>query len=263
VTKSSYLKSCLSPPSKLFIPIAKATVPLSQRSKAFAVYAYPCIGQLRFLNTRLAHHPSYPTVLARLRAGATLLDAGCCFAQELRHLVREGIPSTQLYGFDLKPRFIEFGYDLFRDRDLFQATLLVGDVLAEPGSKGSGGLDTLVGEMDVVFASSFLHLWDWADMKVVAKRLVAFTRQAPGAVVLGRQLGSLTAGSRSMPMEGGSSYWHNVESMREFWEEVGEETETRWAVEGGLREEEEITENMGHAWAEPSMRILWWTAVRQ
>ncbi len=65
-----------------------------------------------------------------------------------------------------------------------------------------------------------------------------------------------------MPMEGGSSYWHNVESMREFWKEVGEETETRWAVEGVLREEE-ITENMGHAWAEPSMRILWWTAVRQ
>jgi len=50
--------------------------------------------------------------------------------------------------------------------------------------------------------------------------------------------------------------------MREFWKEVGEETETRWAVEGVLREEE-ITENMGHAWAEPSMRILWWTAVRQ
>ncbi len=86
------------------------------------------------------------------------------------------IPSTQLYGFDLEPRFVEFGYDLFRDRDLFQATLLAGDVLAEPGSKGCGGLDTLVGEMDVVFASSFLHLWDWADMEAVAKRLVAFTR---------------------------------------------------------------------------------------
>jgi len=256
------LESYLFPPPKFLSPISKATAP-SQRSKAFAICAYACIGQLRFLNTRLAHHPSYSTVLARLQAGASFLDAGCCFAQELRYLVREGIPSTQLSGFDLEPRFIDFGYDLFRDRNRFKATLLAGDVLAEPGSLESGGLDGLVGKMDVVFASSFLHLWDWTDMKAVAKRLVAFTRKEPGAVVLGRQLGSLTPGSYSMPTRGGSNYRHNVESMQKFWVEVGKETESRWEVEGGLQEGEEVTENRGHAWAEPNMRILWWTAVRQ
>lgn len=201
--------------------------------------------------------------MARLRAGATFLDAGCCFAQELRYLARAGIPAPQLHGFDFEPRFLDFGYDLFRDRDRFRATLLTGDVLAAPGSAGSGNLDTLVGKMDVVFASSFLHLWDWADIKAVATRLVAFTSREAGAVVLGRQLGSLTAGSRSMPTHGVSNYRYNVQSMREFWGEVGKETGTRWEVEGGLQEGAEVTENMGYAWAEPDMRILWWTAVRQ
>ncbi len=201
--------------------------------------------------------------MARLRAGATFLDAGCCFAQELRYLVRAGIPSTQLHGFDFEPRFLDFGFDLFRDRDRFKATLLTGDVLAAPGGMACGGLDTLVGKMDVVFASSFLHLWDWADMKAVAKRLVAFTVKKPGTVVLGRQLGSLTAGSRSMPTHRRSHYRHNVESMRKFWGEVGEETGSKWEVEGGLQEGKEVNENMQHAWAEPEMRILWWTAVSQ
>ncbi|KAL9074714.1 MAG: hypothetical protein Q9161_002083 [Pseudevernia consocians] len=235
---------------------------LNLRDKAFALHTYACIGQLRFLTPSLPSHPTYPTVLALLRAGATYLDAGCCFAQELRYLVHAGIPSAQLHGFDLEPAFYDHGYELFRDRATLAATFAPGDVLAAPGSPGSGGLDAFVGAMDVVFASSFLHVWDWAEMVAAATRLVGFARPRRGSRVLGRQLGGVRAGSHAMPTKGGSNFRHNVESMRRFWEQVGRETGSEWEVEAGLYDGEELKGNTAHTWSEPGMKMIWWSAVR-
>ena len=87
---------------------------------------------MRFLTYNLSLLPFYITVLERIRSGATFLDAGSCFGQEIRYLVQDGVPSSQLYGFDLEPEFIELGYQIFRDRDKLQATFVSGDILAEP-----------------------------------------------------------------------------------------------------------------------------------
>ena len=235
---------------------------LPQRDKAFAVDTYACIGQLRFLNASLPSQPSYPAILSLLRSGATYLDAGCCFAQELRYLAHAGIPSDQLYGFDLEPRFYECGYELFRDRETLQATFVSGDVLAKPNSGESGGLDTLVGQMDVVFANSFLHVWDWEDMIEATKRLVSFTKPKKGSIVLGRQLGSVNACSHQMPTKGGSNWRHNAESMERFWRQVGKETGSEWKVEAALDDGAELKGNKGHNWSEPEMRMISWSAVR-
>ena len=202
-------------------------------------------------------------MLSRLRSGATFLDAGCCFGQEIRSLVQAGIPSSQLYGFDLEQRFTDLGYELFQDRDRLQATFLSGDVLAEPGSKESGQLDELLGKIDIVLASSFLHVWDWDDMLVAIKRLVSFTKPQAGSMVVGRQMGSSVAGSFSMPTKKGSNYRHNVESMQKMWKQLGAETGTEWKVEGSLYEAEELRRNMHLSWAEPNMCALWFTATRQ
>ena len=58
---------------------------------------------------------------------------------------------------------MELGYQLFRDRDKLQATFVSGDVLAPSASPEGAELITLEGKMDVVFASSFLHVWDWNE----------------------------------------------------------------------------------------------------
>lgn len=235
-----------------------------QRDKAFSLGTYACIGQLRFLNASLPSHPSYPAILSLLlRSGATYLDAGCCFAQELRYLVRAGVPSKQLYGFDIEPEYFEYGYELFCDRDTLQATFVAGDVLAEPGAEKSGGLDGLVERMDVVFANSFLHVWDWDEMLVATKRLVSFTKAKKGSMVVGRQLGSVKASSHEMPTKGGSNWRHDVESMKKFWKQVGEETGSEWDVEAALDDGAELKENKGHSWSEPGMRMISWSAVRR
>ena len=235
---------------------------LLQRDKAFTLGTYACIGQLRFLNASLPSHPSYPAILSLLRRGASYLDAGCCFAQELRYLVHAGIPSTQLYGFDIEPKFFEYGYDLFRDRKTLQAIFVPGDIIAESNSKEGSELDNLVGQMDVVFANSFLHVWDWHDMIVATKRLVSFTKANKGSMVVGRQLGSVNAISHAMPTKGGSNWRHNVQSMERFWKQVGEETGSEWKVEAALDDGAELKENKGHTWSEPGMRMISWSAVR-
>ena len=202
-------------------------------------------------------------VINSLQNGAAFLDSGCCFGQEIRYLVHSyHIPATQLYGFDLEPRFTNFGYELFRDRGSLNATFLSGDITAAPESSGAGDLDSLVGRMDIVFASSFLHVWDWDDMMHATKRLVSFLKPRPGSMVVGRQLGSLVAGSHAMPTKTGCNYRHNVESMRRFWEQIGREMNMRWTLEGGLYEGEETIGNQGASWSEPNMRMLWFMAVR-
>ena len=218
---------------------------------------------MRFLTYNLARLPFYKRLLERLRSGATFLDAGCCFGQEIRYLVRDGVDSAQLYGFDLEPEFLELGYELFRDRGKLQAKFLSGDVLASPAEPGGQQLAKLQGQIDIIFASSFLHVWDWDDMIRAAKCLVSLTRSQPGSMIVGKQLGSVQARQYKMPTSSGFNFRHNAESMRLFWQQVGKETGTRWNVEADIYQGHELTENRDHAWSEPDMRMVWFSAMRE
>ncbi|KAL2045828.1 hypothetical protein ABVK25_012033 [Lepraria finkii] len=237
---------------------------LALRDKAFAIWSYACIGQVRFLDYTLPHHPYYTPTLDRLRSGANLLDAGCCFGQELRFLVhKEGIPANQLYGCDLEPGFVEIGYELFRDKGRFGAHMLSGDLLADPKAPEAEQLKLLERSMDVVHVASVLHSWGWDDMICVAKRLVGFTRPKPGSMIVGNQMGSLNAGEYPMPTGKAFNYRHNVETMERFWKQVGEETGSEWKVESGLFLPAVVKENQGQSWAknDQGLRMIWFMAT--
>ena len=239
---------------------------LAIRDEAFAIWSYACIGQVRFLDYTIPHHPYYAPTLSRLRSGgAHFLDAGCCFGQELRFLAHnDQIPAAQLYGLDLEPAFIEMGYALFRDKDRFAAHMLSGDLMADPTAPEAQQLERMAGDMDIVHVASVLHSWAWDDMLHVAKRLVSLTRPAPGSMIIGNQMGSLNAGEYPMPTGTGCNYRHDVASMERFWEQVGEETGSRWKVESGLFLPAAVKENLEHSWAksDPGLRMIWFMATR-
>ncbi|KAL9066105.1 MAG: hypothetical protein Q9161_007763 [Pseudevernia consocians] len=238
---------------------------LALRDEAFAIWSYACIGQVRFLDYTLPHHPYYAPTLARLRSGARFLDAGCCFGQELRFLAHnEQIPAEQLYGLDLEPGFMEMGYTLFRDKDRFDAHMLSGDLMADPAAPEAQELAELDAGMDVVYVASVLHCWAWDDMIRATKRLVSLTRAVPGSMIIGNQMGSLNAGEYPMPTGKGCNYRHDVASMERFWKQVGEETGSRWEVESGLFYPAAVKENSEHSWAkaDPGLRMIWFMATR-
>lgn len=79
--------------------------------------------------------------------------------------------------------------------------------------------------MDIVYAASIFHLFDWGQQVKVAERVVGLLKKRKGSVVVGRQRGNST------PMEyehktnqGGTMFRHNEESWREMWRLVAEKT---------------------------------------
>lgn len=227
-----------------------------QRDKAWALVPYPCIGRFRFLELSISQQPCYPRVLSFLKephSQHTLLDIGCCFAQDVRKLVYDGVPSENLYACDLERDFLTLSYDLFKDVDTMKGHLFTANALEEVDAP----LDELQGKMDVVYAGSFLHLFNWDDQLRICKRIIKTLKPAKGSLLFGRQIGAVRAGEREMlPAVGGERpmVWrHDAHSFKRLWEVAGSETGTKWKtwsqLDGG--------EGMVHNWnGDPVCRLI-------
>jgi ubiquinone/menaquinone biosynthesis C-methylase UbiE len=204
-----------------------------QRDKAFAIFPYPCIGRWRFLDLYVTSTPQYPTLIERLKGGDSLLDVGCCFGHILRQLAHDGAPASNIAGTDLRPEFVDLGYELFRDRDTFAAPFITGDIL-DPANTSLAVLD---GKYDILHTASFFHLFGWDDQVRVGERIVRFFKPDADALVLGRQVGTFSPVTvEEFKKSGGRRYLHNVETMQNLWDEIGKRTATKWKVSGRLFE---------------------------
>lgn len=89
-----------------------------QRNEAFVLHPWPCIGRLRFLCPSLPTYAAYPRILTKLKSdsSAALLDVGCCFGQDLRKLVLDGVDPSQLAALDLVPRVLRDGQEALSRR---------------------------------------------------------------------------------------------------------------------------------------------------
>lgn len=170
----------------------------------------------------------YPQLVARLqRPDARFLDLGCCFGQEIRRLVYDGVPSAHCIGTDLRPEFFELGYALFRDQGSCEARFFAADVL-EDGAE----MKALDGSVDVVCAGSFFHLFPRPKQVQVAARVTRLLKRDCEAVIVGRQVGSITPGLYTHDTnQNGGMYRHDADSWRELWDEVGTAAGVKFEVE--------------------------------
>lgn len=181
---------------------------------------------LQFLDLSIGRSQQYAEVLERVKKGDQFLDVGCCFGQDIRRLVFDGAPVENVHGSDLLQAFLELGYDLFLDHDkLPRSTFFAADIFAP-----TSPLDELAGNVDMIHAASFFHLFGYEDSQTVAKKFVAILRKKPGSMVLGRQMGNKNPGEFEHKAGKGSMYRHNPESFKKWWDEVGEATGTKWNV---------------------------------
>lgn len=202
-----------------------------QRDAAWVVFPYPCIGCFRFLDPSLCKHPLYHEVLSRLKLGHQKhLDLGCCFGQDVRRLVHDGAPSENCYGSDLEPEFINLGYDLFLDRKTLKSTFMAADVL-DPYSR----LKELEGQIDIIHTAAFFHVFDLNQQKEVCRRVVQLLRLQKDSLLLGRHFGNVNG--CELVFKQRSMYFHNVESWKRMWKEIGDETQTQWDVQAELLED--------------------------
>lgn len=148
----------------------------------------------------------------------------------MRQLAANSVPSENLTGTDLRPDFIDLGYELFRDKDKFNAKFTTGDML----NADDENLATLNGKFDIVHASSFFHLFSWDDQVQVGERIIKFLKpKQEKALVLGRQIGTREPLSREeYRRQPEKRCLHDLESWRRLWDEIGERTGTKWKVDG-------------------------------
>ncbi|ORY10664.1 hypothetical protein BCR34DRAFT_566521 [Clohesyomyces aquaticus] len=225
------------------------------RAKAWDIFPYPCIGQFRFLDLSLRQTLEYAEILQRLQEGQKLLDMACCFGQEIRQLVADGAPSRNLYGCDLREEFIGLGFELFRDADKLQATFLTADVF-DPNSSLNG----IRGQVDMIYTGSFFHLFDYDTQVQVSKVVASLLRPVSGAMISGRQVGSVNAGEdghRTNPT--GKVFRHNIDSFKKMWKDIGSDLGVDFAVEARL----ELLEHAHLRSHDSDTRRIWFVVRRQ
>ena len=223
---------------------------------------YACIGSLRFLNFSLSQNPNYGSIISRLTSpgsSETMLDLGCCFGHDIRKLILDGAPASHLYGIDIDPAFIELGYDLFLDRESLKSTFTTADMFLPPSKEL---ISLLGGGVDIIYAASFFNLFNWEQEIHLAKNIIKLMKPVKGSMILGRQLGSAKAGEYPhLKKDGTTTYWHDVDSWKRLWKEVGDATNSAWTVDASLDEKDYgFKENQ---WGDENMRRLLFAVYRQ
>ncbi|KAI0448335.1 hypothetical protein F5B21DRAFT_518984 [Xylaria acuta] len=211
---------------------------LKIRAKAWQVAKYPCIGHFTYV--RLLEfdggNPGMQRAIERLKAPGsrdTFLELGGFICQTIRQLAFEGVDSARLYGTDLHAEFIELGYRQFRDRGTLQATFVPGDMLIPDADYATSAMARAFnGNISIVHASNFFHLFSRESQLVICERIVRFFRRglsAEGpAVLFGVQTGSLKPGEMRVGTFG--VFLHDEKTFQSLWDEVGRKTGTNWKV---------------------------------
>ncbi|KAL7284160.1 hypothetical protein ACG7TL_001441 [Trametes sanguinea] len=202
-------------------------------------YPYPCIRAFHFVNLMMITNAIYPTVLEAGRKHDTLfLDLGCCMGTDVRKLVYDGYPAEHVFGCDLRPEFIELGYELFGDADRCPIRFFTSNVFdlpktTEPASSNVSVSDPstvndliqLRGALTHIYTGALFHLFTEEVQYSLALRLVTLLRRSPGAIVFGRHQGLREEGVINDQYGRRDRYGHSEKSWPQMWKRVFAEAE--------------------------------------
>jgi hypothetical protein len=173
-------------------------------------------------------------ILQRLKDGETMIDVGCFTGGDFRQCVFDGAPSANMLGFDIANHW-EVGYELYCDRSKFKGRFVEADLMAVGTETCPKELEALKGKVGVVHISQVLHQWDWQGQVEACKKLVYFSK--PGTLVVGFQIGSAEGKKVVSPQFSHYMHWrHDPKSLQQMWDVAGEETGTKWKVDGKVRD---------------------------
>ncbi len=132
-------------------------------------------------NPRINHHSFYPGASAGC---GRILDYGCGTGDNVRQLIRDGVPRGLITAFDINRESIDLGFDLYRDRDEISDLFVVSDTFPFGPE-----------EFDFVYSASVIHVI--ADERECRTYLAnAYSALRPGGVFFGSTLGLVPGAAR-------------------------------------------------------------------
>ncbi|KZP00333.1 hypothetical protein CALVIDRAFT_533344 [Calocera viscosa TUFC12733] len=202
------------------------------QEEAYKVFPCPCIRNFNFTKLKISRLNAYPQMLelVKTRPDAIYLDIGCCFGNDARKAVVDGYPMQNIICSDLRAQYWELGHELFRDTDTFRVPFIAGDAFdpaflsptlvekhgPRPALNQVKTLNELQGEISVIHASSFFHLFDEEHQEKLAYLTATLLSKKPGSLMFGSHGGMAVPGTRN---ERGA-YGHSPESWTQLWETV-------------------------------------------
>ena len=168
----------------------------------------------------LSEQEAYPEILDRIGNGASYLDVGCCFAQDIRRLSFDGVSTENCIGVDIEPGFIELSEELFLDKGRLHARIFTADIFEESNPFWTN----LHGNFDIIHASSFFRLFGLPKQRRIAHAITKLIRPVPSSIVLGLQLAA-SGEAEVIPIvnEDEPTYCHSLSTMQELWADAGRE----------------------------------------
>jgi len=94
-------------------------------------HTYVCIERFLFLKPRLQKHFAYKSLLEKLKSQDSqirkkVIDVGCCFGQDIRHLILDGIETKDIYAVDIHDGYWNVGREFYMDNLSHLSTRLDG-----------------------------------------------------------------------------------------------------------------------------------------
>ncbi|KIJ29317.1 hypothetical protein M422DRAFT_36974 [Sphaerobolus stellatus SS14] len=242
---------------------------LKVQAEAFSIYPFPCIGLFQFITSRIASHPAYHDIfkLGKERKGAIYLELACCFGNDARRLIADGYPMENVVLSDLQPEYGELGHKLYRTTpETFPVPFVAGDVFNPaflssdetsntlPPLTSLKTLSPLIGQVSIIHAAFFFHLFDEKQQRDLANRVYKLLTPIPGSMILGSNMGLPDAddnrnGGLRWSRTGKSIFAHSPTSWATMWKNI--------FGEGNVRIESWVKKNTNFRPESPMYLHVW------
>ncbi|PSR90483.1 hypothetical protein PHLCEN_2v4901 [Hermanssonia centrifuga] len=222
-------------------------------AQKIAQHPYPCIRAFHFVNLMMSQNPIYPKVLESGKAGNTIfIDLGCCMGSDVRKLVADGYPASNVLGCDLRQEFIDCGHNFYNDSETCKIRFFTSDIFEVPypfsaeSALAFTGISQVTGLLQLreavthFYTGALFHLFDEATQYALALRVAMLLKRKPGTVVFGRHQGLPEAGMINDHMQR-TRYGHSPTSWPLLWKKVFSEVESEEFAESHVLTEAVLT----------------------
>ncbi|GJJ13732.1 hypothetical protein Clacol_007988 [Clathrus columnatus] len=161
----------------------------------------------------LPENSAYPALLklGKTRENAILLDIGCGFGNDSRRAIADGFPLQNVLCTDLREGanhnyeptlgFFNIGHKLFKTApesfplaffrgDIFDTVFTYPQPMTIPKLSALDNLGQLKGQISIIHASAFFHLFGEEGQRKLAQILGQLLSPQPGSIILGCQIGA-------------------------------------------------------------------------